>query len=265
MVNTFYKIRENSFFQAFVIGVIIFSALLVGSTTYDVDPQFSKILSYLDYAVTIFFVVELSIRFLGEEIKSEFLKDGWNLFDTIIVTVSLIPMGAGNSALLLRLLRIFRVLRLISFIPELRILIESLLKSLPRIGYVCLLLFIIIYIYMVKFTLILQGLIQHKGVDTTININNIINQFHLFSYIIISTWQSQDTSKIINKPNVIIIKTPDFDNINYAATYRNNHIRRFRTYKSGLDFLLQNYSNKYQITFISRTDVYYNFDLLFQF
>ena len=147
MVSTFYKIRENSFFQAFVIGVIIFSALLVGSTTYDVDPQFSKILSYLDYAVTIFFVVELSIRFLGEEIKSEFLKDGWNLFDTIIVTVSLIPMGAGNSALLLRLLRIFRVLRLISFIPELRILIESLLKSLPRIGYVCLLLFIIIYIY----------------------------------------------------------------------------------------------------------------------
>ena len=97
---------------------------------------------------------------------------------------------------------------------------------------------------MVKFTLILQGLIQHKGVDTTININNIINQFHLFSYIIISTWQSQDTSKIINKPNVIIIKTPDFDNINYAATYRNNHIRRFRTYKAGLDFLLQNYSNK---------------------
>ena len=118
---------------------------------------------------------------------------------------------------------------------------------------------------MVKFTLILQGLIQHKGVDTTININNIINQFHLFSYIIISTWQSQDTSKIINKPNVIIIKTPDFDNINYAATYRNNHIRRFRTYKAGLDFLLQNYSNKYQITFISRTDVYYNFDLLFQY
>ena len=147
MVNTFYKIRENSFFQAFVIGVIIFSALLVGSTTYDLDPQFSIILSYLDYAVTIFFVVELSIRFLGEEKKSEFLKDGWNLFDTIIVTVSLIPMGAGNSALLLRLLRIFRVLRLISFIPELRILIESLLKSLPRIGYVCLLLFIIIYIY----------------------------------------------------------------------------------------------------------------------
>ena len=143
MVNTFYKIRENAFFQAFVIGVIIFSALLVGSTTYDVDPQLSIILSYLDYAVTIFFVVELSIRFLGEEKKSEFLKDGWNLFDTIIVTVSLIPMGAGNSALLLRLLRIFRVLRLISFIPELRILIESLLKSLPRIGYVCLLLFII--------------------------------------------------------------------------------------------------------------------------
>ena len=147
MVRTFYKIRENSFFHAFVIGVIIFSALLVGTTTYDIDPQYHLILSFLDYGVTIFFVIELSIRFLGEEKKSEFLKDGWNLFDTIIVTVSLIPLGAGNSALLLRLLRVFRVLRLISFIPELRILIEALLKSLPRIGYVCLLLFIILYIY----------------------------------------------------------------------------------------------------------------------
>tara|TARA_Y100001970_G_C14010888_1_gene738343 strand:- start:164 stop:862 length:699 start_codon:yes stop_codon:yes gene_type:complete len=147
MVRAFYKIRENSFFQAFVIGVIIFSALLVGTTTYDIDPQYHLILSFLDYGVTIFFVIELSIRFLGEEKKSEFLKDGWNLFDTIIVTVSLIPLGAGNSALLLRLLRVFRVLRLISFIPELRILIEALLKSLPRIGYVCLLLFIILYIY----------------------------------------------------------------------------------------------------------------------
>jgi voltage-gated sodium channel len=46
-----------------------------------------------------------------------------------------------------RLLRIFRVLRLISFIPELRLLLNALFKSLPRLGYLVLLMFIFFYIY----------------------------------------------------------------------------------------------------------------------
>jgi len=147
MIELFFRIRENKLFQGFVIGVIIFSALVVGTSTFQLDPVKAKVLNIIDYCITVFFVMEITIRFIGEPVKRSFFKDGWNLFDTIIVTISLIPLGAGNSALLLRLLRIFRVLRLITFIPELRGLIESLLKSLPRIGYVCLLLFIILYIY----------------------------------------------------------------------------------------------------------------------
>jgi voltage-gated sodium channel len=49
--------------------------------------------------------------------------------------------------LLARLVRVFRVLRMISIVPELRILINSLLKALPKLGYVVLLMFIIFYIY----------------------------------------------------------------------------------------------------------------------
>ena len=50
-------------------------------------------------------------------------------------------------ALLGRLVRIFRVLRMVSIIPELRLLLNSLLKALPQLGYVVLLMFIIFYIY----------------------------------------------------------------------------------------------------------------------
>lgn len=49
--------------------------------------------------------------------------------------------------LLARLLRIFRVLRLVSMIPELQMLLSALVKSIPRMGYVVLLMFIIFYIY----------------------------------------------------------------------------------------------------------------------
>ena len=101
----------------------------------------------MDYSITIFFVVEITIRFIGEPKKSKFFKNGWNIFDTIIVCISLIPIPNNSSFLLLRLLRVFRVLRIISVIPELKMIIEALLQSIKRVFYVSLLLFIILYIY----------------------------------------------------------------------------------------------------------------------
>jgi voltage-gated sodium channel len=79
--------------------------------------------------------------------KGAFLKNAWNVFDTLIVVVSLIPIEDSELALIGRLVRIFRVLRMVSIIPELRTLITSLLVALPQLGYVMLMMFIIFYIY----------------------------------------------------------------------------------------------------------------------
>ena len=147
MTDLLYRIKENSLFKGLVICIIILSALLLGTATYDLSPQAVSALIFLDYFITIFFCIEILLRFAAEKNKKEFFQDGWNIFDTLIVTFSLIP--AGESALLLRLIRIFRVLRLISFIPELKLLIEALIQSLSKLAYVCLLLFIILYIYAV--------------------------------------------------------------------------------------------------------------------
>jgi len=63
------------------------------------------------------------------------------------VLVSIIPIDNSELAVVGRLVRIFRVLRMVSIIPELRILLNSLLKALPQLGYVALMMFIIFYIY----------------------------------------------------------------------------------------------------------------------
>ena len=73
------------------------------------------------------------IRFIGEQKKSDFFKSGWNIFDTIIVAISLVPIPNNSSFLVLRLLRVFRVLRLISVIPELKQIIEAILQSIKRV------------------------------------------------------------------------------------------------------------------------------------
>jgi voltage-gated sodium channel len=145
--ETFQTIRQNKFFEFFVIGIIIFSALMVGLKTYSISPMMLQITSALDWFITIFFLIEISIRFISEENKKEFFKNGWNVFDTLIVTISLIPIQDSEMAVVGRLIRIFRVLRMISFIPELRMLVTSLLKAMPQLSYIVFMLFIIFYIY----------------------------------------------------------------------------------------------------------------------
>ncbi|TRX55650.1 ion transporter [Thalassomonas sp. M1454] len=140
------RLDSSNLFQGVVIAVILISALLIGAKTHDLPSQFVTVIGVLDFAITIFFAVEISIRFLATNDPKKFFKDGWNIFDTLIVVGSLIPAG-GSGVLLARLLRVFRVLRLVSMVPELRMLINALLKAIPRMGYIALLMFVIFYIY----------------------------------------------------------------------------------------------------------------------
>lgn len=143
----FFQIRSNKAFELFVIGVIIFSALVIGVKTYPLPKTLLQLITIMDWMITLIFLIEIVIRFMGEPDKKRFFHNGWNLFDTLIVVVSLIPIEDSDMALIGRLVRIFRVLRMISIIPELRMLLNSLLKALPQLGYVMLMLFIIFYIY----------------------------------------------------------------------------------------------------------------------
>ncbi|KGD66040.1 ion transport protein [Alcanivorax nanhaiticus] len=141
------RLEASPLFQGSVIAIIILSALTIGANTYSLPPLFTNILGLLDNAITIFFLVEILFRFSVHADKKRFLLDGWNLFDTLVVIGSLVPLDNSEVVLLGRLLRVFRVLRLVSVVPELRFLINSLLKAIPRMGYIALLMFIIFYIY----------------------------------------------------------------------------------------------------------------------
>src|SRR5690554_97294 len=141
------RIESSKVFQGVVIAIIILSALTIGAKTYELPPLVEQTLTVLDNAVTLFFLVEILFRFAACPVKRRFLMDGWNLFDTLVVIGSLIPLDNSEAVLLGRLLRVFRVLRLVSVVPELRFLINSLLKAIPRMGYIALLMFIIFYIY----------------------------------------------------------------------------------------------------------------------
>jgi voltage-gated sodium channel len=141
------SLHNNKVFELFVIAVIVFSALVIGAKTYDIPPLALSIISWLDIGITLFFMLEIIIRFTAHPNKVYFFRDAWNVFDTLIVIVSFIPIENSEMAFIGRLVRVFRVLRMVSIIPELRMLLNSLVKALPQLGYVLLLMFIIFYIY----------------------------------------------------------------------------------------------------------------------
>lgn len=158
IADTFAKIKDSRLFQIIVTIVILTSSIVVGVGTYDLGDSWTQVLGYTDYAVTVFFVIEILIRFFGEKKKVDFFKDGWNIFDLVIVISSLIPAGAGTSVVVLRLLRLMRLLRVISFIPEMRFVVEALLMSLRKSVYVLILIFVLLYIYAVAGVILFEGI-----------------------------------------------------------------------------------------------------------
>ena len=141
------RLKSNKVFELFVISIIVLSALLIGAKTYAIPDYALGALKVMDWMITAIFLFEIVIRFIGDPDKKRFFTHGWNIFDTVIVVVSLIPVEDSQLALVGRLIRIFRVMRMVSFVPELRLLLNSLLRALPQLGYVVLLMFIIFYIY----------------------------------------------------------------------------------------------------------------------
>jgi voltage-gated sodium channel len=126
--QTLSLIISNRYFEFFMMGIIIFSAMLIGIDTFKLTPVYQDIVFTLDQLISIIFLIEIVMRISSYEKPLEFFKDGWNIFDFIIVSMSLIPID-NNNFVVARLLRIFRILRIITIIPELKGIINSLFRS----------------------------------------------------------------------------------------------------------------------------------------
>ena len=142
------SIREAKWFSNMTTTIIIvYSSILGLKTLGEMDSNFVFVFHLLDYFITIYFLIEILIKMSAEENLRDFFKDGWNIFDFVIVVVTLIPLENSTMAAVARLFRIFRVLRLITSRPELKKIIDMLIGAIPSIIDIVILMFIIFYIY----------------------------------------------------------------------------------------------------------------------
>ncbi|MDO9527213.1 MAG: ion transporter [Gemmobacter sp.] len=126
-----------------IIAVILLNAVVLGmETSGTLMARWGGLIVALDRICLGIFVAELVAKLVAR--GPRFFTSGWNLFDFVIVGVSLIP-GSGSLSVL-RALRILRVLRVISVAPRLRRVVEGFVTALPGMGSVFLLMAIIFYI-----------------------------------------------------------------------------------------------------------------------
>jgi voltage-gated sodium channel len=140
---------EHRRFQKFIIWVIVVNAITLGlETSANVMREFGGVLHVADRIMLVIFTVELSLRLYA--FGWRFFRDSWNVFDFIIVGISLIPATGPFSVL--RALRVLRVLRLISAVPAMRRVVSGLLAAVPGMASIGALLGLIIYVAAVMAT-----------------------------------------------------------------------------------------------------------------
>jgi len=148
IVKTCRKIAENGIFQKTILAVIVANAVLMGlETAQGLMASHAALVHLLDRLVQVIFVVEVAIRLTAHWPRlGSFFRDGWNTFDFTVVALSLLPV-AGPFAAVARLARVLRVTRLVTHSEELKLIIGTMLKSIPSMGHVSMLLAILLYVY----------------------------------------------------------------------------------------------------------------------
>lgn len=136
-------------FQKTIITVICLNAIVLGlETSSSVMAVAGPYLILLDALALSFFVVEILLKLFVYRLR--FFRDGWNVFDFIIVGIALIPASEGLAVL--RALRILRVMRLLSVVPKMRAVVHALVSAIPPMGSVIAILTLIFYIFAVMAT-----------------------------------------------------------------------------------------------------------------
>ena len=148
LVNFSARLVNSTWFEYFIIGVIIVNGIILGLETSATITRLYGDWLYLGNDVALWvFIVEAALKMLARWPRPQrYFRDGWNVFDFLIIVFALMP-ATGQFAMIARLARLLRVVRLISAIRDLRLIVAALVRSIPSVGHVIMLMSIVAYIY----------------------------------------------------------------------------------------------------------------------
>ncbi len=174
---------EHPVFTRFIAVVIAVNAVTLGLETSDqVMAHVGTFLIVLDRTALAIFTVEIALRVTAHGWR--FFRGGWNWFDFVLVTISLVP-ASGNLSVL-RALRILRVLRLLSVVPQMRKVVAALLAAVPGMASVVAVLALVFYVSAVLATK-LFGVSDHPDMQAWFGTIGL-SMYTLFQIMTLESW-----------------------------------------------------------------------------
>jgi voltage-gated sodium channel len=147
-MNLLRRLVDSPVFTAAVVVVILANALVLGLQTYPgLESRYGETLDLLNTIFLTFFVVEIALRIASYLPRPwRYFLDGWNVFDFVAVGLAFAP-GLRENSTVLRLARLARIVRVVHLLPDVRILITAVVRSIPPLGSMAILTTLILFIY----------------------------------------------------------------------------------------------------------------------
>ena len=177
------QVVDAAWFRHGVIAAIVTNAVVIGlDTSVTLSARFGGAFALANRTFLAVFVLEALIKMAAVWPRlRDYFADSWNVFDFTVIAVSLLP-STGELATLARLARLFRVLRLVSVLPELRLIVATLIRSMPGMLNVLALMSIVFYVYGVA------GYHLFRDVDPTHWRTLGISLLSLFRIVTLEDW-----------------------------------------------------------------------------
>ncbi|OQV23966.1 Voltage-dependent T-type calcium channel subunit alpha-1G [Hypsibius exemplaris] len=177
-------------FQRGILVSILINTLSMGVEHHLQPDELTTILEYCNFFFTGLFLIEMMCKMTADGVFG-YLSNGYNLFDCVIVVLSLVEIfQAGGSGLsVLRTFRLLRILKLVRFMPALKRQLVIMIKTTDNVATFFALLILFIFIFSILSMHIFGGCGTFCKVRNGVRISCPRTHFDSFLWSFVTTFQ----------------------------------------------------------------------------
>jgi len=181
------RLVNSHLFDSFIIVCILLNTLVLAMTWYDQGNAIQQVLINVNFAFMAIFTIEAILKLIA--MKLAYFKDGWNVFDFIVVVATIVALiiasipelkvDVSQQATMIRILRILRVLRMFKRAEKLKIISETIMTALPALASLGALLFLFIFLFAVIGVQLFAFGKLHDAINYHVNFQSFFTAFLL--------------------------------------------------------------------------------------
>eukprot|EP00930_Biecheleria_cincta_P038314 TRINITY_DN2632_c0_g4_i1.p1 TRINITY_DN2632_c0_g4~~TRINITY_DN2632_c0_g4_i1.p1 ORF type:complete len:1915 (+),score=307.93 TRINITY_DN2632_c0_g4_i1:101-5845(+) len=131
-------------FEKFVLFLILLNSICLAAYDHRSSPDtgFNMVSDrYIDPILTVFFTLELVLKVIAFGFildKKSYLREAWNWLDFIVVITAILEATnvSQDGMAFLRMFRMLRPLRSLNAVPQMKVLVNTFMSSIPKLGNV---------------------------------------------------------------------------------------------------------------------------------